>query len=38
MKRIFALLLAICLLSGCSLAKPGKAGQDKLRGFFVTVS
>ena len=38
MKRIFALLLAICLLSGCSLAKPGKAGQDKLTGFFVTVS
>lgn len=38
MKRIFALLLAICMLSGCSLAKPGKAGQDKLTGFFVTVS
>ena len=38
MKRIFALLLAICLLSGCSLAKPGKSGQDKLTGFFVTVS
>ena len=38
MKRIFALMLAICLLSGCSLAKPGKAGQDKLTGFFVTVS
>lgn len=38
MKRIFALLLAICMLSGCSLAKPGKSGQDKLTGFFVTVS
>lgn len=38
MKRIFALLLAVCMLSGCSLAKPGKAGQDKLTGFFVTVS
>ena len=38
MKRIFALLLAICMLAGCSLAKPGKAGQDKLTGFFVTVS
>lgn len=38
MKRIFALLLAICMLSGCSLAKPGKVGQDKLTGFFVTVS
>lgn len=38
MKRIFALMLAICMLSGCSLAKPGKAGQDKLTGFFVTVS
>ena len=38
MKRIFALLLAICMLAGCSLAKPGKSGQDKLTGFFVTVS
>ena len=38
MKRIFALMLAICMLSGCSLAKPGKGGQDKLTGFFVTVS
>ena len=38
MKRIFALILAVCMLSGCSLAKPGKAGQDKLTGFFVTVS
>ena len=38
MKRIFALLLAVCMLAGCSLAKPGKAGQDKLTGFFVTVS
>ena len=38
MKRIFALMLAICMLAGCSLAKPGKSGQDKLTGFFVTVS
>jgi hypothetical protein len=38
MKRIFALILAVCMLAGCSLAKPGKAGQDKLTGFFVTVS
>lgn len=38
MKRIFALILAVCMLAGCSLAKPGKSGQDKLTGFFVTVS
>ena len=38
MKRIFAMLLAVCMLAGCSLAKPGKSGQDKLTGFFVTVS
>lgn len=38
MKRIFALLLAVCMLAGCSLATPGKSGQDKLTGFFVTVS
>ena len=38
MKRIFALMLAVCMLAGCSLAKPGKSGQDKLTGFFVTVS
>ena len=38
MKRIFALMMAVCLLAGCSLAKPGKSGQDKLTGFFVTVS
>lgn len=38
MKRIFALIMTICLLSGCSLARTGKAGPDELVGFFVTVS
>ena len=38
MKRILAIVLAVCLLSGCSLAKPGKSGQDHLTGFFLTVS
>lgn len=38
MKRILALILALCLLSGCSLAVPGRSGGDKLTGFFVTVS
>lgn len=38
MKRILAIILAVCVLSGCSLAKPGKSGQDHLTGFFVTVS
>lgn len=38
MKRLFALMMAVCLLAGCQLAKPGKSGDDKLTGFFVTVS
>jgi len=38
MKKICAIMLAVCLLAGCSLAKPGKSGADKLTGFFVTVS
>ncbi len=38
MKRLIAMLLAALVLSGCSLAAPGKAGEDQLTGFFVTVS
>ncbi len=37
MKRLFALMLAVCLLSGCALAVPGRAGRDDLSGFFITV-
>ncbi len=38
MKKLLAILLAVCLLSGCSLAVPGAVGEDHLTGFFVTVS
>ena len=38
MKKIIAIMLAMLMLTGCTLAKPGKSGQDKLTGFFVTVS
>ena len=39
MKRIFALILAVCMLSGCQLASEEKREdrhQDKLAGVFVT--
>ena len=39
MKRIFALILLVCLLSGCQLASEEKhedQRQDKLVGVFVT--
>lgn len=38
MKRIMLLVLAVALLCGCTLAVPGAAGEDRLTGFFVTVS
>lgn len=38
MKRLFAIILAVCLLSGCSLAQEGQRGGDRLTGFFITVS
>lgn len=38
MKRMIALLLTLCLLSGCSLAQTGRVGPDELVGFFVTVT
>ena len=38
MKKIIGIMLAMLMLTGCTLAKPGKSGQDKLTGFFVTVS
>lgn len=38
MKKTIAIMLAVLLLSGCTLARPGTAGQDRLTGFFVTVS
>lgn len=38
MKKLTAIVLALCLLAGCSLAVPGKAGADQLTGFFVTLS
>lgn len=38
MKKLFAIILAVCLLSGCSLATTEKRGEDALTGFFITVS
>ena len=38
MKKLIALILCLVLLTGCSLAVPGKAGLDELVGVFVTVS
>ena len=38
MKKLLAMILAVCLLSGCSLAVRDPAGEDILTGFFVTVS
>ena len=38
MKKLTAILLTVCLLAGCSLAVPGKAGRHELVGVFVTVS
>lgn len=38
MKKLLAMILAVCLLSGCSLAVRNPAGEDRLTGFFVTVS
>lgn len=38
MKKIFAIILAVVLLSGCTLAQSGKGGEDQLTGFFITVS
>lgn len=38
MKRILALILMICLLSGCALAVPGRAGRDDLSGFLITMN
>ena len=37
MKKLIALILCLVLLTGCSLAVPGKAGLDELVGVFVTV-
>lgn len=38
MKRIIAIVMTLMMLSGCSLATPGTAGQHELVGVFVTVS
>lgn len=38
MKKLIALILALVMLTGCSLAIPGTAGRDELVGVFVTVS
>lgn len=38
MKKLFALILAVCLLSGCSLATDLDWGRGELVGFFLTVS
>ena len=38
MKKLIALILALVMLTGCTLAVPGKAGLDELVGVFVTVS
>ncbi|MBE6951064.1 MAG: hypothetical protein E7451_06980 [Ruminococcaceae bacterium] len=38
MKKLFAIVLSVLMLAGCTLAKPGASGQDQLTGFFLTVS
>lgn len=38
MKKVFVIILGVCLLAGCALASPGTAGSDELTGFLVTVS
>ena len=38
MKKLFAIVLAVLMLAGCTLAQPGVSGQDQLTGFFLTVS
>ena len=37
MKKLIAMLLTVCLLSGCSLAVSGQSVKGELVGFFVTV-
>lgn len=38
MKKLIALMMALLMLTGCSLATPGAAGRHELVGVFVTVS
>ena len=38
MKKLLTIVLALILLSGCSLATSEKRGEDTMRGFFLTVS
>lgn len=38
MKKLLAIVLIVLMLTGCTLAQPGKTGEDRLTGFFLTVS
>ena len=38
MKKLIAMMMALLMLTGCSLATPGAAGRHELVGVFVTVS
>ena len=38
MKKLFAIVLIVLMLAGCTLAQPGKTAEDRLTGFFLTVS